>query len=82
MQEFVADCHFSDNMITVKGHSQEKSKNATNDAEKTNNRRESNYRVQCHIYLKYIEEKDEIIEIYETDQQELKSSKDEIIKEI
>ena len=69
-------------MITVKDHSQEKSKNATNDAEKTNNRRESNYRVQCHIYLKYIEEKDEIIEIYETDQQELKSSKDEIIKEI
>ena len=69
-------------MITVKDHSQEKAKNATNDAEKTNNRRESNYRVQCHICLKYIEEKDEIIEIYETDQQELKSSKDEIIKEI
>ena len=29
---------------------------------------------------KQTEEKDEIIEIYETDQQELKSSKDEIIK--
>ena len=69
-------------MITVKDHSQGKAKNSTNDTEKTKNRRESNYRVQCHICLKYIEEKDEIIEIYETDQQELKSSKDEIIKEI
>ena len=69
-------------MITMKDHSQGKAKNATNDAEKTKNRWESNYRIQCHICLKYIEEKDEIIEIYETDQQELKSSKDEIIKEI
>ena len=69
-------------MITVKDHSQGKAKNATNDTEKTKNRWESNYRIQCHICLKYIEEKDEIIEIYETDQQELKSSKDEIIKEI
>ena len=38
--------------------------------------------IYIYIYLEYIEEKDEIIEIYEMDQQKLKSSKDEITKEI